>query len=526
MKRYKLYIVIITCLTLYSCQDFLKEDTSSFLSSGLIYGTDAGTESALTGAYSGMAGYQYFPSGYPNLVSAASGAMFTNHAASKDLLTVTALPDNKYLNNTYQDIYTAINRANDVIFNVQDGKATQAVKDRVEGEARLLRAVSYFNLVRLIGGVPLRTEPTTSSTVHLPRASKEEIYETIITDLKLASELMVEENPIKGRPVKYAANALLAKVYMTLADGKSGSEYWTLALTEAKKAYGKYSLVPLNELYNVKNRNTAEAVIEIQLSVAAGRGSYWTRMIAPSNSNHTPKATSNPYGRIRPTKYIFDTFRTLYPNDPRLQETFIYESYTQRDNSTVVVTYPMVDSTESVSSQAREKFPYLKKFIDPEFTSSGSDANFIYMRYADVLLMLAEIENEVNGPSNAYQYVNEVLKRARESVTPNAAQPADWSGMTQEEFRNRIMLERFFELYGEQQEFFDLRRRGTKYLIDYFKAHNAHPFNDFNTADVNYNDVFYPESEEFAKRALLLPFPASEINSNEMISDKDQNYGY
>jgi starch-binding outer membrane protein, SusD/RagB family len=518
--------IVLLAWILASCSDFLKEDATSFLSSESIYATNDGTESALTGAYNGLVGYNYFPSGFMNLVSAASCAMFTNHADSKDLVAMTALPTNKYLNDSYADIYVAINRANDVIFNVQKGGANQGIKDRVEGEAHLLRAISYFNLVRMMGGVPLRTVPTTASTLHLPRATKEEVYDLIISDLEKAAILIPEQNPIKGRPNKYAANALLAKVYLTLANGVTGSPFWGKALAEAKKAYGKYSLVPLSELYNVRNRNTKESIFEIQISIAAGRGNYWTRMIAPSNSNHTPKATSNPYARLRPSKYLFDTFRSQYPGDPRIDFTFIYNSYTQRTGGKVIQTYPNIDPALSASSKAAERFSYTKKFIDPEFTASGTNSDFIYLRYADVLLMLAEAENEVNGPAGAFAYVNEVLKRAREGVTPKSASPADWSGMTQDEFRKRIMMERIFELWGEQHEFFDLRRRGTDFLMNYLKAYNAHPNNDYNTANVLYNDILYPTNIEFVQRALLLPFPASEINANEKISDEDQNYGY
>ncbi|MDQ1296703.1 MAG: starch-binding outer membrane protein SusD/RagB family, partial [Bacteroidota bacterium] len=507
-----------------SCSDFLDEDATSFLSSEAIYASNDGTESALTGAYSGLGNYNYFPSGFLNLVSAASSAMFTNHADSRDLL-LSPLPTNKYLNDSYTDIYDAINRANDVIFNVQQGGARQDVKNKVEGEARFLRALSYFNLVRLIGGVPLRNAPTTSSTLHLPRASKEDVLALIISDLEKAGELMPEQN-IKGRPNRYAAYALLAKVYLTMADGVPGSEYWSKALAEAKKVEGKYSLVPLSELYNARNTNTRESIFEVQLSVAAGRGWYWTRLIAPPNSNHTPTATSNPYARLRPTKYIFDTFRSQYPGDPRIDETFIYNSYRQRTGTTVIQTYPNIDPTLTGTNKARERFPYTRKFIDPQFTASGTNSNFIYLRYADVLLMLAEAENEVNGPAGAYVYVNQIMKRARESVTPNSAVPADWSDMTQEEFRRRIMQERMFELWGEQHEYFDLRRRGTSYFLDYIRRHNAHPNNDYNTPSADYNDIVYPETEEYAKRAMLLPFPSGEINSNENISDEDQNYGY
>jgi len=518
--------IMVFSIGISSCSDFLKEDTSSFLSDKVIYETDEGTESALAGVYNGMCEYEYFPSGYPNLVSAASGVLFTNHTSSKDILAMTALPSNKYLNNTYEAIYTAIVRANCVISLVQDGGASQSCKDRVEGEARLMRAISYFNLVRLVGGVPLRTDPTTSENLHLPRASKEAVYEAIIEDLTKAKELLPESNPTIGRPNRYAAYALLAKVYMTLTEGEENSQYWEMALEEAKAVYGKYQLVPLATLFNVANRNTAESIIEFQLTNAGGRANYWTRMIAPENSNHTPNATTNPYGRIRPGKYLYDSFVSQYPDDPRIDLSFIHKQYTSRDGKTIKITYPDVDPSASSKNKAAESFPYIKKFLDQNYAASGTTANFIYMRYADVLLMLAEAENEVNGPQNAYQYVNEVLRRARQSRSPAALQPADWSGMTKTEFRERIMQERRFELLGEQQEFFDIRRRGTDYLLSYIMKHNADPNNNYNAADSKYSDIQYSVASDFITRAMLLPFPQSEIDSNNMISDEDQNPGY
>lgn len=520
------FLAGLTGLVLLSCEGFLEEDTSSFLSDQVVYETDGGSESALAGVYAGMCDYEYFPSGYPNLVSASSGGLFTNHSSSKDILKMEALPSNKYLNNTYEAIYTAIVRSNSVIAKVQHGGASQEVKDRVEGESRVMRAICYFNLVRLVGGVPLRTTPTTTETVHMPRAKTEEIYEVIIDDLKKAQTLLPEINPVKGRPSKYAAAALLAKVYITLAGNDSGSPYWKMALDEGKKAYGKYRLVPLQELYDVTNRNTNEAIIEFQLTNAGGRANYWTRMIAPANSNHTPFATADPYGRIRPTKYLYDSFVAQYPGDPRLDLTFIHHSYKSRDGSKTVITYPDVDPKASSSNKAKESFPYILKFLDKTYTASGSTANFIYYRYADLLLLLAEAENEVNGPAGAYAYVNEVMQRARNCATPPAAEPANWSGMSKEEFRERIMQERRFELLGEQHEFYDLRRRGPEYLLSYIKKHNAHPTNNFKAASSSYSDIQYPETMEFVTKAMLLPFPQTEIDSNNMISDEDQNPGY
>jgi len=466
-----------------------------------------------------MCGYEYFPSGYCNLLSASSTALFTNHTASKELMSMNALATNKYLNNTYQAIYVPIVRCNDVISKVQGGQASQEVKDRVEGEAHLLRAICYFNLVRMVGGVPLRLEPTTSINLNLPRSSKEDVYAAIISDLESAKSLIPETNPTAGRPNKYAAYALLAKVYLTMANGVEGSEYWAKALDEAKGAYGKYSLENLSKVFLSSNRNSKESIIEFQLTTAGGRANYWTRMIGPKDSKYTPLSASNPFYRIRPSKWLFDSWVAQYPGDPRLDVSFIYNSYVSSDGTKTTLCYPK-------NVVGIEAFPYFLKFLDPTYVSEGTSANFIYMRYADLLLILAEAENEVNGPTNAYKYVNEVLSRSRNGVSPASAVPADWSGMTKTEFREKIMKERLYELSGEQHEFFDLRRRGAQFLLNHFIEFNADANNNYNQSSSAYSEPKYTETLDFATKALLLPFPQNEINTNTVLTNDDQNPGY
>ena len=342
----------------------------------------------------------------------------------------------------------------------------------------------------------------------------------MVADLQEAAELLPEVNPTDGRPNSYAAHALLAKVYITLANGEEGSPYWQKCIDECMKVYGHYQLVPLQTLYNAQNRNTAESIIEIQFSDI--NGSTWTQGIAPDVSDFTPNSSSNPYGRYRPSKYIFDTWREQYPGDPRIEEGIIYNYYTKNGGVDTVEIYPAYTS----DTGSGRMWPYLKKFLDTRYVAQYTAQNFIYLRYADVLLMLAEAINEVSGPDQAYQYVNEVLARARNSAEPAAAQPADWSGMTKAEFRHRIMYERFFELLGEETEYFDMRRRGPEFLLEYWKAYNAHPANCPEPSSTKYKEDYFICTPEMAQRAMLLPFPTLEINSNNAITDADQNPGY
>jgi hypothetical protein len=218
-----------------------------------------------------------------------------------------------------------------------------------------------------------------------------------------------------------------------------------------------------------------------------------------------------------------DHINTHGYGDPRVNASYIHTSYQSKPNSQGVVTttqlYP------SPTATAANGYPYLLKYNDPSWVANGSNTNLIYLRYADVLLMLAEIENELRGPAGAYKYINEVMHRARDAngngtIEATETSLADWSGMSQSTFRDRIMLERRIELVGEVHEFYDTRRRGEAYLLKYYQQHNAHP--KFNAT----NDFLFPTDAASVKKNMLLPIPAEEMNTNRLIPPSAQNPGY
>ena len=513
-------LLTVSCALFTSCDDILEENTDSFPSQAVIYSNDKSVEAALTGCYHGLISYNVFQSDYHTIFCTAGGTMNNTSSSYNDSKAQKTEPDNKYVGRHFKTCYRVIADCNDLLSKIDGSGASDVLKTRAKGEAHFLRGMIYFNLVRAFGGLPLRLTPITSTTLDMPRSTVEETYQQVVADLQEAAELLPEVNPTDGRPNSYAAHALLAKVYITLANGEEGSPYWQKCIDECMKVYGHYQLVPLQTLYNAQNRNTAESIIEIQFSDI--NGSTWTQGIAPDVSDFTPNSSSNPYGRYRPSKYIFDTWREQYPGDPRIEEGIIYNYYTKNGGVDTVEIYPAYTS----DTGSGRMWPYLKKFLDTRYVAQYTAQNFIYLRYADVLLMLAEAINEVSGPDQAYQYVNEVLARARNSAEPAAAQPADWSGMTKAEFRHRIMYERFFELLGEETEYFDMRRRGPEFLLEYWKAHNAHPANCPEPSSTKYKEDYFICTPEMAQRAMLLPFPTLEINSNNAITDADQNPGY
>lgn len=520
MKKIILFsIIVATTLTLASCKKgFLEEEPYSFISADALYNTDAGLEAAVNGCYAIMSDFGGYGAGYLTWMTVGSGGYYTNHANNSDMNTMTHTSFNLWLvnNSPWDQFYSAIKVANDIIANAPKGNASATARQNAIAEAHFMRGMLYFNLVRMFGGVPLRTVPPTQDDVNLPRSSKEDVYALVIADLEKAKTMMTA-TPQVGRPSKWAAAALLGKVYLTMAGNQTAAQTnnWQKAKDEliAVVSNGGYVLQPsFATLFAANNENTKESIIEIQYAIGGGPLGQFTNFFAPTGSTLTPLATNGPFGRNRVNKDIFDRHRAQYTGDPRIDVSYVYGSFTRNVGGNTTV-YPTVNN-------ATQGWPYIKKYSDPAYVANSSNRNFIYLRYADVLLMLAEAENEIDGPNAAYRYVNQVLFRARNTVTPAATSPADWSSMTQAQFRDRIMRERRYELIGECHLWHDVRRRGADGLKAFFIEHNTHP--TFNTTA----DKIYPVDDVTVNKLLLIPIPEKEINANTMIGPADQNPGY
>lgn len=520
MKKIIFSLSVILSFTLASCTKLIEEAPKGFLNDKSLFQSEAGVQAVLVGCYESISTYYYFGVGYQQFLSLGSGAFWTSHSSSLPVAMMTAQSTDALVNNTWSKSYTAINAVNGLIDGMSTSPVKESVKNQVLGEGYFLRSLLYFNNVRIWGEVPLRLKITSSSDLNAPRAPLEEVYAQVIADLEQAKKLLPDPSAqVKGRPHKWAAYSLLAKVYLTLAGNDPSSPYWKKAYDEAIAVYnsGAYHLVPsFKDLWDVNKENSIESIFEIQFSMAGGSSNGLTQIFMPSNTIFTPNQASSPTSRIRAHKATFDDFVNQYPGDPRIDATFLYGDVPRRDGGILQI-YP--------SSKGSQGYPYIFKYADPAWVASISNSNFIYLRYADVLLMLAEIENELNGPEGAYKYINEVLTRARDANGNGAIEsteiaPANWQGMSQEKFRSRIMQERRFELLGEVHEFYDTRRRGVPYLKAYFEHHNNHPL--FNQT----NDFKLPVDEASVRRLLLMPIPSDEINSNTLITADNQNYGY
>lgn len=536
MKRLNYIISLLLLLFVSSCSDFLEEVPKTQLSKENIYNSRGTALGALNGCYAKMASYNGYSFEYMHLLSVTSGLGVSIKMNDKDLASMRILTTNIMVNKAYMGLYDPIRCANDIIDGMKSSTLTdEALKDRVVGEAELIRGLSYFNLVRLFGPVCLVTSiPENYASSQAPRATEEEVYKQVISDLEDAFAKLPEpgeQDP--GRPHKYAAQALLAKVYVTLAGDDETSEYWQKAYNAGLDVVqnGQYKLVSnYANLFGSGNNNNSESIFEIQFAATQG-GSKLTETTCLYGYDAMPNSTgSRTWGKTRPNKYYYELFDD---RDPRKQVTFISQSYKNIFDNKKYMLYPTIKGTDEAKGMKYKRgdseYAAWKKYLDPTLVTT-SNCNFVYYRYADLLLLLAESANELDKKDEAITYLNLVIDRAKDingdgsidSATETYPVSVDAS-ISKEEFRDRVMLENLLELSGECHEWYTLRRRGTRYLKEMVQGNNAILDQLNNLPALVYR---LPDSDEDLKRNLHLPYPQDEINRNEKVSQEDQNWGY
>jgi hypothetical protein len=372
-------------------------------------------------------------------------------------------PSNAVMSNVWTGSYQMINRANLVLSKAPGVTDNIALRDRLVGEAKFLRAWAYFELVSQWGDVPLYTETVTSATGFKGKSPAADIYTFIISDLtdaaaKLPATYGASDN---GRATKGAAYALLGRVQMQKGD-------YAAAKTALLQDYNKYSLV--NYLWNfdgdARDDNgvaitaghefNAESIFEI-VFVDKGDNNFNWGYNGEGSTSPLSTVRNQEYGitwgNVIPSNRLLNEFET---NDPRYKFT-IYEEGDQ------ILTYPgltpktLVAADMNIATSVKNgvtKKRFFRKYGIYEWVNSGfhpGGINHRLIRYADVLLMLAECEAEAGTPAQAASYINEVRQRPGVNMPPvtlatkNAALAA-------------VMHERSVELSVEQVSSIDVLR--------------------------------------------------------------------
>ena len=439
--------LLLAGVTATACNDdaYLTEVPYDFVGPEQFYRSAADANAALAGVYATAlhsTGDGYYGRNFVMLIEFLTEMQTPYLSATNER----SLPDNylltpahSYIYSTWQGAYQAINRANSVIDRVPAVDMDVAERGRIVAEAKFLRALHYFNLVRMFGGVPLRTQETTSlDSLERSRATAQEVYAQIEADLKDAiAVLPPKSGAVLGRATRGAAKTLLAKVYLQRAATGVGSaaDYQTaLPTMQDVKAAEGYALVPgaaWGSMFDGTNENNSEVIFDIQNSRSAGIGGRLSNQVAPRKSNYG----SGQNGSFTAEEPFFLEF---VQNDVRRAATW---QFTFTDKSGTLVTYS--SSNNTVAGAYGADTPYMRKFLDPQSVATGNDEpNYIILRYADNLLMEAEAINELQGPTGeAYAAVNAVRTRAG---LPNLL-----AGLSKAAFKDSVFHERRLELAME-----------------------------------------------------------------------------
>jgi hypothetical protein len=464
----------------------LTEVPYSFVAPENFYRNADDALAALSGAYDGFQAdvdalgvddTEYYGRHYWMLVEYPTEVMTvrlgaTNERTEPDIFRVH--PGHTYIAGVWQSGFHAVNRANAVIDNVPGITAMDpALRDRIVAEARFLRAFHYFNLVRLFGGVPLFLEETKSlEDIRRPRASEAEVYAAIVADLEAAAAVLPASytGANRGRATRGAAKTLLAKVHLQHGAAAGGG---TAAFQQAARwareviTDGGYSLLgSYPAVFDQANENNAEVIFDIQNARVPGAGGHMCDQFAPRPQ---PSQADFPWcdGQNPSFSAEWPFYFSYHPSDTRRGGTWLL-GYTKKSGVTVAW-----DSTATAVNAYGSSGPVPGKYIDrvPGSLDGAEEPNFILLRYADVLLSLAEAINEVSGPTGeAYGLVNQV--RARAQVPPLTP------GLTTTAFRDSLFLERRFEFAMEGHGHFDSQRNWTwaKARIEQYSTNAARAF--------------------------------------------------
>lgn len=518
-----LYLFIGSFLIVTGCDKKLDQTNPNALITGEFWKTRDQAFAGVTAIYNALINDGSYMRSFPGLTD-SRGDDFTGDSPWLDLvltgqfiIPTTSAP----VFWIWRDFYLVITRANQVIYYVS--KYDESVlpaeeKNRILGQAYFLRGLAYYNLATSFKVVPVITEPALeASQYYAATATEEQLWNQIFTDLAAAetnlpisySNVTGPDQGQVGRATKGAAAGMLAKAYLFRKDYAKANTQLEKFITGPFK--GVYSLVP-NYRDNFKDikennnesENNSESLFEVQFREGPATDFNWTG--EPSTAWKTVQAVSVTYGMdgagfgdYLPTRWIYNEYKLEKTvdgkSDPRLLATIA--SYEPADNSTTAYGRPWFNPITNIYPRK-----YTRDGLGVGIETTESGINYRVLRYADILLMYAEVLNELNRTGEAYPYIQQVRTRAKlpdlATVKPN---------MTQAQMRDQLAHERALEFAIEGQRINDIIRWGWLYnptKLAELKAHDV----DFNT--------WTPGNE-------YLPIPQQELDVNKNLLPNSAN---
>ncbi|HEY8399134.1 MAG TPA: RagB/SusD family nutrient uptake outer membrane protein [Flavihumibacter sp.] len=398
-------------------------------------------------------------------------------------------------NQTWRDTYKAIFRVNQVLANITDIPfADNAKKEQIIAEAKFLRALHYYYAAIMWENVPLVLEPSKPDD-QPEHSTLAQVWVQIEKDLAEALPAL----PVSygaadvGRPTKGAVKGFQARVFMQQhkwAEAKAALDYFFTG-----EGQGRYGLVAnYNDNFTHENENNIESVFEIQFSDVnkGGDGDGVNQTMSNNRPQFfAPRGIGWSDGQAR--YWVVNEFKKEQTVDgeidPRLRYTLFYPA----------LEADFGDKTYGRSWEWGAEEAWFRKYARDYYRTNEdyfAQNNFRMIRYADILLMYAEVLNELGNTSDAYQYVDQV--RARVNMAPLATAYPE-IGTDKDKFRERLKIERVLELCGESVRWADLKRWGdldTQAGVDKVKQRDP----DFNNFQVG--------------KHIRLPIPQIEVENN------------
>jgi hypothetical protein len=545
MKKFILIGFILSIIA--GCKkDFLDTRPQAAISSSIIWSSDAYATMAVNGIYGNFLGERYFGDYTwryslwgPDALDYGGGTMEQGrmNAGTRDIW------------RKYAYMYGLIRLCNDAIANITDNpKLTPEVAQRLIGESKFIRGFCYFNLWASFGGLILLDKPTPiQETYTLTRSTSEETQQFLIkdfTDAIAALPVDYSASPSNtGRATKGAAQAMLGKTYLYAQNWAKAAE----ELGKLMKSPYSYGLPPdYASVFLPENERNNEIIWDMECIDYPGLGSEqdfryggrslpvsgWSQTVAswavvnsytnqdgsaidisdmPKRENY---ANEHDYGLV-----LIPWYQQKYKNaDKRLHDNIIMPGDTILGNGNLqyMMKWPFGDHANDnpypayqLDNSDKASFAWRKFVMDnahAHVNREDAPLNLIFIRYADVLLQWAEAKNEASGPSSdIFDAINMVRDRGH---VPHI------SGLSKDDLRNAIRMERMRELPGEGQLFFDVRR--------WKLAATTDPIFGLNRVENDFTMRPYFTSV-FPEKYYLFPIPQDELNFNKNLT---QNPGW
>ena len=488
-------------------QDFLVETDPNAVSVTDYYQNENDVQLAVNGVYQSLRNNSGLAEGSSLYAEQRSDNTGTNDNQSNagepfQFNDFSLLSTNTYLKAHWLALYQIVSRANSVLAGLESVPfAKSETKTQYQAELKFIRALAYFRLVREFGDVPLVIKPLTSDELAAStfREKKETVYAQIVADLTdVVNSPLPDSQPLaqKGRVSKVAGNALLGKVYLTMAatlDAANRTANLNAAKTAltnayAKRTFGKLAEIPYADVFDVSKKSTNAEII-FQIIYRQGDPTYSSNIAA---SNQAQGETIN-------------SLRTNTGSGGNVKADLVKDYETGDIRKDFSIKY---------ANAANVKDWFITKFRDASAaagTTGYGGNDWILLRYADVILMLAEVNNALGTDADAIGFLDQVRERAKLPLY-NVAKSDPAYTSKYPTLKLAILHERRVELAFESERWFDLKRFFTPAeLVAYFQGKAQADYGTAKVSNFGPKDFYYP-----------IPFDEVKLNPEKMY----QNPGY